>query len=138
MNTDNLPILSGYWEKIDALNKQLETYGDSETQAVKPKSSLDELTEAYTESVFGNTQDDSAWNTTAPVVEEYSQSETANADDVVNRTGENGQTTGSGTQSGSSVNYYINPDDYDSDEEYAKALMAGVRDSMQNGEGEAF
>ena len=66
VNTDNLPILSGYWEKIDALNKQLETYGNSETQAVKPKSSLDELTAAYTDSVFGNTQDVAAWNAAAP------------------------------------------------------------------------
>ena len=66
MTIDNLPILSGYWEKIDALNKQLETYGNSETQAVKPKSSLDELGEAYADSVFDNTQDVAAWNAAAP------------------------------------------------------------------------
>ena len=30
VNTDNLPILSGYWEKIDALNKQLERHGNPE------------------------------------------------------------------------------------------------------------
>ena len=46
--------------------------------------------------------------------------------------------SGGNTRSSGTDDYYINPDDYDSDEEYAKALMAGVRDSMQNGDYEAF
>ena len=106
---------------------------------------MDELTEAYTESVFGNTQDGAdTWE--AARTSGNTKGSTQEADHA-DSTGRNGAGTsisprstasGSNTRSSGADDYYINPDDYDSDEEYAKALMAGVRDSMQNGEGEAF
>ena len=60
MTTDNLPVMSGYWEKIAALKKQLALPNKPTANTPKPKSSLEELTELYVNSM-DNPQDD-AWN----------------------------------------------------------------------------
>ena len=80
VTTDNLPTLSGYWEKIDALRGQLEQLSDAAgTKPAPPKSSLEELAEVYADSVVNNTGDNDAWNAMVPVMDgpipEYSQPE---------------------------------------------------------------
>ena len=54
VNTENLPILSGYQEKIAELRKQLETAGQS-TAAQTQESGYATLGDAYADSVFGQT-----------------------------------------------------------------------------------
>ena len=43
-----------------------------------------------------------------------------------------------GQESGGSNDYYIDPDDYENPEDYAKAMVIGSRNSMKNGDNDAF
>ena len=46
--------------------------------------------------------------------------------------------TEAGQESGGSNDYYIDPDDYENPEDYAKAMVIGSRNSMRNGDSEEF